>query len=664
MVRHVCIHGHFYQPPRENPWLGYIELQDSAYPYHDWNERITAECYASNATARILNAERKIDEIVNNYARMSFNFGPTLLAWMRSCAPEVYKAVLEADRLSQQMFSGHGSAMAQAYNHMIMPLATLRDKRTQVIWGIRDFEYTFQRSPEGMWLPETAVDLETLDVLAEQGIRFTILAPHQAARVRPKGSSTWSSASDGIDPRMAYDIRLPSGRSISLFFYDDPISRAVAFEQLLTSGESFALRLAGGFSPDNDHPQLVNIATDGETYGHHHRFGEMALAYALRYMEDNKLAQITNYGEYLAKNPPTCEVEILENTSWSCVHGVERWRADCGCRAGGKPQWNQAWRAPLREALDWLRDSLAEAYADRIQPFVQDPWATRDDYIYVVHDRSQKKLRSFLARRSLNPLKTHETVSVLKLLELQRNAMLMFTSCGWFFNELSGIETVQVLRYAARTLQLAREVLDQDLEPNFLELLGKATSNFPEFGNGRDVYEKFVRPAKIDLKSVAAHYAISSLFEEYNAKARIYCYRVNVADYQKQEAGKARLVTGRARVTSEVIHESASVAFGLLHFGDHNINAGVGESQSPEEYRGMVAELSSAFSTVDSPRVIRTLDKHFGMTAYTVRSLFRDEQRKVLSSILESTLAAVESSYRQIYETNYPLMRLDRKSVV
>ncbi|HET8916453.1 MAG TPA: glycoside hydrolase, partial [Candidatus Binatia bacterium] len=359
MKRYICIHGHFYQPPRENPWLESVELQDSAYPYHDWNERVTAECYAPNSVSRILDGDNQIIQLVNNYSKISFNFGPTLLAWLEAKAPDVYDAILEADRESQKNFSGHGSALAQVYNHMILPLANARDRRTQILWGIRDFQRRFKRLPEGMWLPETAVDIESLEILAELGIRFTILAPHQADRVRPIGGRVWHDVSGSrIDPTQAYEQRLPSGRKIALFFYDGPIARAVAFEGLLSSGEHLANRLVGAFDDGRNRPQLVHIATDGESYGHHHRFGDMALAYALNTIESNQLAQLTNYGEYLERHLPTHQVEIIEKTSWSCFHGIDRWWSNCGCNSGGRPGWNQEWRTPLRGALDTLRDSL------------------------------------------------------------------------------------------------------------------------------------------------------------------------------------------------------------------------------------------------------------------------------------------------------------------
>ncbi len=658
MERYICIHGHFYQPPRENAWLESIELQDSAYPYHDWNERVTAECYAPNTASRILDNEKYITQIVNNYARISFNFGPTLLAWLENSAPDVYQAILSADKESQRSFSGHGSALAQAYNHMIMPLANLRDKRSQVIWGIRDFEHRFGHKPEGMWLPETAVDLETLDILAEMGIKFTILAPHQTGRVRQMGTEKWNDSKDGsIDPTMAYELNLPSGRKLALFFYDGPIARTVAFENLLSSGEDFANRLVGAFSDKRTWPQLVHIATDGETYGHHHRFADMAVAYALHYIETNNLAKITNYGEFLEKHPPTHEIEIIENTSWSCTHGIERWRSDCGCNTGGHPKWNQAWRAPLRQSLDWLRDAVAPKYEETARQFLKDPWAARDDYIDIILNRSAENIQSFLSKHVTHELSDDERIKALKLLELQRHAMLMYTSCGWFFDELSGIETVQIIQYGGRVIQLARELLGDDTEQKFLDLLAQAKSNIPELSDGRHIYEEFVRPSMVDLIKVGAHYAISSLFEEYVEQARIYCYNVEREDYQTFAAGKPKLAVGRAKVTSVITGESSLLSFGVQHFGDHNVNAGVREYQGEEAYKLMVQETSQTFCAADFPEVIRLLDKHFGSSTYSLKSLFRDEQRKALDRILESTLAEIEVAYRQLYEHHFPPMR-------
>lgn len=658
MERYICIHGHFYQPPRENPWLEAVEFQESAYPYHDWNERITAECYRQNAASRILDGQDRIVQIVNNYARISFNIGPTLLAWLEQNAPTVYAAILEADRISQDRFSGHGSAMAQAYNHMIMPLANRYDKLTQVIWGIRDFEQRFKRKPEGMWLPETAVDLETLDMMAAQGVRFTILEPHQARAVRKPGDRVWSDVSGGrIDPTRPYLLNLPSGQTINIFFYDGPVSRAVAFERLLSNGETFAHRIAGTFNDRRTWPQLAHIATDGESYGHHHRHGDMALAYALRYIEASGLARLTNYGEYLDRHPPSIEVQIVEHTAWSCVHGVERWRSNCGCNSGGRPGWTQAWRRPLREALDWLRDTLIPLFETLGCKLLRDPWLARNDYITVILDRSPDNVERFLNRHARYPLNATEQTTVLKLMELQRHAMLMYTSCGWFFDDISGIETVQVIQYAGRVLQLAQDLFGDRIETRFLSLLEQAKSNVALHRDGRQIYEKIVRPSMVDLTQVGAHYAMSSLFEKYADQDQVYCYRVKREDYHLLPAGKARLALGRATIISDVTRETSRVSFGVLHLGDHNLSGGVRAAMDDGAYTLLVEEITDTFLRADIPGVIRLVDKHFGAETYSLKLLFRDEQREILNTILDANLAEVENTYRQIYENHAPLMR-------
>lgn len=713
MERYICIHCHYYQPPRENPWLEAIELQDSAYPFHDWNERITAECYAPNAAARILDGEGYITQIVNNYAKISYNFGPTLLAWMAHARPDVYQAILAADEASRHRFSGHGSALAQAYNHMILPLASSRDKRTQVLWGIRDFEFRFGRRPEGMWLPETAVDLESLELLAEMGVRFTILAPRQANRVRPlegdgsggggsggggggsgggsgggagsggrgagesgggggggsggSSGSEWSRRRSGggawqdvsgerIDPTRAYLLHLPSGRTINLFFYDGPISRGVAFERLLDRGEHLADRLLGAFSDGRSWPQLVHIATDGETYGHHHHMGEMALAYAMHYLEKEKKATLTNYGEYLERHPPTHEVEIFESSSWSCVHGVERWRKDCGCNSGMHAGWSQAWRAPLRQALDWLRDRLAALYEREASALLKDPWGARDESIQLILNRSPANLERFFTVHAKRSLSGPEKTRVLELLELQRHAMLMFTSCGWFFDEISGIETVQVITYAARAVQLARRVGGEDLEPQLSERLAEAKSNIPEYGDGRRIYETLVKPAEVDLNKVGAHYALSSLFEEYAERQQLFCYKVEAQNYKLFESGKARMALGCARISSDITLEADNICFGALHFGDHNLIGGICRQKDPGTYEAMRQRVAEAFGRVDFPEVLRLFDDSMG-TSYSLRSLFRDEQRRIIDSVLQSTLTEVEAAYRRIFVDNESLMR-------
>jgi alpha-amylase/alpha-mannosidase (GH57 family) len=621
-VRSICIHGHFYQPPRENAWLEAVETQDGAHPYHDWNERITEECYAQNASSRILDANDRITKIVNNYASISFNFGPTLLSWLEERAPETYDAVIHADRISRER-SGHGNAIAQAYNHMIMPLATPRDRRTQVRWGVRDFEHRFGHKPDGMWLPETAVDIDSLEALAEEGIRFTILEPSQAI--------------GAIDPARPYRCPLPSGKSIVIFFYDGPISRAVAFENLLARGEYLAHRLLG--APG----QLVNIATDGETYGHHHRFGDMALAYAIDYITQNNLARAVNYACYLDDNPPVDDVQIRERTSWSCIHGVGRWERDCGCNAGAPAGWNQQWRTPLREALDWLRDECAVIFETAGARVLRDPWLARDDYIDVILDRSDDNVDAFLAKHAID----NDSTAALELLEMQRNAMLMFTSCGWFFNEVSGIETVQVLQYAARVIQLAEKITGRNLEPEFLDRVGEA----------RPVYERQVKPTRLDLRRVAAHYAVASLFDSFGHEDRVYCYGVRQEDFETFRAGRAKMAAGLITVTSRITREEAAFEFTVIHLGETELTGGVRPATSAAHYEAMKRDLSEDLRVNGVSSVIRVLDEYFAEPLLSIRSLFRDEQRRILNFLCNATLGEAESAFRQLHERYDPLMR-------
>jgi alpha-amylase/alpha-mannosidase (GH57 family) len=684
--RTICIHGHFYQPPRENPWLETVEAQESAAPWHDWNDRITAECYAPNGAARIVNHQNEIIRILNNYARMSFNFGPTLLSWLEQNAPRVHEAIVHADARSQKRYSGHGSAMAQVYNHLIMPLASTRDRITQIRWGIADFRYRFGREPEGMWLSETAVDSESLDLLAQHGIRFTLLAPHQCARIRSLAASApaakaTASAKDpkepaepawietpnaSVDTTRPYLVRLKEGRSIAVFFYDGPRSRAIAFEGLLNSGEGFAQRLISGFKPESADAQIVHVATDGESYGHHHRYGEMALAWVLHSLQnhvqnsDPGRPHLTNYGEFLEKYPPRFEAQIVENTSWSCAHGIERWRSDCGC-SSGRPGWNQKWRTPLREALDALRDAVAPLYHEAAVRLFKDPDAARNDYISVVLDRSRASREAFFASHALYELNEEERTRVLMLMELQRHSMLMYTSCGWFFDDISGIETVQVIAYAGRVLQLAQELFGKraaTLEKKFVDRLASAKSNLAEQKDGATVYNRYIRSMQVGLEQVAAHYAISSIFTSYPDEADIFCYSVRRLAYDSVLSGRVRLAVGQALICSKITEAAETVAFAVLHFGDQNITAVVKrfDPAKSSEYDQFVEEAKAAVNLADFPEVVRVFDRHFGAQTYSLRSLFRDEQKRILEILLTSTLEEVESSLSAIYENQASLL--------
>jgi alpha-amylase/alpha-mannosidase (GH57 family) len=656
--RYVCVHGHFYQPPRENPWLEAVEQQDSAAPHHDWNERITDECYRPNTQSRILDGEGWIERIVNNYARISFNFGPTLMSWLEHHAPDVHDAVVEADRLSLDRFGGCGSALAQPYNHMIMPLANRRDRLTQLRWGIEDFRYRFGREPEGMWLPEAAANTATLEDLAAHGIAFTVLAPRQAKRFRQRGASDWTDCrSAGIDPSRAYACTLPSGRSIALFFYDGPISQAVAFERLLNNGNHFASRLLDALSDARDWPQLAHIATDGETYGHHHRYGDMALAVALQAIENDPAVELTNYARFLELHPPKLEVEIHDDSSWSCIHGVERWRSDCGCNALNRHGWNQKYRKPLRDALDNLRDRLGPLFQSAAVEYLSDPWAARDEYIRVINDRSEESLRAFLERHAIHPLHEQARVRVLHLLEMQRHAMLMYTSCGWFFDDISGIEAVQVLLYAARAIQIAESVFGREFEADFLLDLDKAPSNIPELRSGREVYERYVAPAKVDLPRVGAHYAVASLFKETAGGGAIYCYQANSLGERSFNAGRTRMVVGRVRLTSDVTRDSESLSYAVLHAGDHIISGGARKLRGDHAFDELVDTVATAFDNGDIAGIIHAMEAEFGTSSFSLGSLFKDEQRRIAQAISRSAIVQVESVYSSLHEQHQALLR-------
>jgi alpha-amylase/alpha-mannosidase (GH57 family) len=660
MERYVCIHGHFYQPPRENPWLEEVELQDLAYPYHDWNDRITEECYRQNAASRILGPDKKIIDIVNNYSQISFDFGPTLLSWLERHAADVYNSIIEADKKSREIFSGHGAAIAHAYNHIIMPLANTRDKRTQIIWGIRDFERRFGRKPEGMWLPETAVDLETLDILAEYDIKFTILAPHQARRMRQIKDGQWKIVErDKFDTTQPYLCRLPSGRTINLFFYHGPVASEVNSGTLLQNGEIFARKMAWIFTAKSEEPQLAHVAADGETYGHHHRYADMALAYCLHYIKSNNLAKITVYGEYLEKFPPTCEVEIYESSSWSCSHGIERWRSNCGCCYGRYPSGQQQWRTPLRQAMDWLRDRLASEYESKMAQFAPDPWKLRDEYLSVINNRTTETIENFISNFIHKELTFDEKVTFLKLMEMQRNALLMYTSCGWFFDDICGIEAVQIMLYAARAIQLAKETVNKDLEPEFENILEKAPTNTREFANGKAAYQSLVKIGSIDLNRVAVHLAISSIFtEKLDEKTDIYSYTAKTEIYDRVDAGIQSLATGRTTIQSNIVLEEYTVDFAVMYLGQTNLVCAAVGRMADDKFSSVQRDMRNAFLKGDAAGIMRLMNTVFNGSNYSLWHLFRDQQRHILYHMLETTWLEIEASFRHIYENNCTIMQV------
>ena len=669
---YICVHGHFYQPPRENPSLDTVGRQPSAAPFHDWNERILYESYRPNAFARILNDRGEVVRIVNNYERMSFNIGPTLMSWLERHDLETYRRILEADRVSCDRYNGHGNAIAQAYNHIILPLANQRDKVTQVRWGVADFKRRFGRDPEGIWLAETAVDNASLEVLISEGIRFIVLAPSQAARCRQYGLADgfddWQSVENGeIDATRPYRCFLPmqaNGRNyIDIFFYDGPISGDMGFSDILLSSESFADRLGGAVRVDKDRSgqerasQLISVATDGETFGHHRSGAEKALCYALTEEFANRGWQTTNYAHYLSMCSPTWEVQLKPATAWSCSHGVERWRSDCGCGGGGG--WQQQWRKPLRNALDWLRDRLSVVYEKQGAMLFGDPWEARNGYIEVVGDRTESALDRFFAQHQTHALSARERTRALQLLEMQRHALLMYTSCGWFFDEISRPEGTQILCYAARAIELA-EILDNtDLEIDFVRQLAQAPSNVDYFKDGAGVYCKQVKPAQVSIEQVVAQYAMSSLFDTYRAEHHaaqpLYCYLVERQDYYQQPLGAMTLAIGQVRVTATMTQEQTTLAFAVLHLGGQDFHCGIQSFSSRMAYGEAKAAVIDAFSSMSIAQSVMAVTEQFSQT-YTLQDLFAEERQRIMQQLNQETLERLDQLYEQVYRENYGVL--------
>lgn len=650
----LTIHGHFYQPPRENPWLEAIELQDSALPFHDWNERINKECYNPNSVSKIVDSRNRILDVVNNYEYMSYNFGPTLLSWMEQFAPLTYERIIKADIESIPEHSGHGNALAQVYNHIIMPLANEEDKQTQVKWGIRDFEYRFGRKPEGMWLAETAVDDDTLRVLEENGIKFTILSPYQAAKFRQKGDKEWTDVSWGnIDPARSYRYYIKSapGKYIDLFFYDGAISRSVAFDELLKDGNKFSKRLKEGVSDCRDFPQLINIATDGESYGHHTKFGDMALAYVLKIKAKDEGFTITNYGEYLEKYRSDCEVDIKQASSWSCFHGVGRWKEDCGCSTGGHPGWNQKWRKPLRDALDYLRDELISIYEEQGKKYFNtDIWEVRNRYVDVILDRGDMNVKKFQKETFLPNLSDEDKVKAMELLEIQRQSMLMYTSCGWFFSEISGIETVQIMKYAARAMQLAAKFTDKNIEEHFLNILAEAKSNIPEHGTGKDIFERFVKPSIVTAKQIASLWALSSLYQDFEDEEDVYCYTITKKAYKKVHKGTSTFIIGHIEVQSKITLQKSNLIFALMQYSGGDFHCAIKEYSDEAEFNKIKTELIKTYLMNTLTEIIRALDEYFGKEYFTLKDIFIEERRKILQILLKGKLEKFAQTYQEMYD--------------
>jgi alpha-amylase/alpha-mannosidase (GH57 family) len=674
----VVLHGHFYQPPRENPWLETIEPQPSAAPFHDWNERIYWECYRPNAFARLVDSEGQILEIVNNFAHLSFNIGPTLMGWLERYDPEVYHRIQQGDRLSRARL-GFGNAIAQNYNHIILPLANERDKITQIHWGIEDFRRHFGRAPEGMWLAETAVDSATLMALVDAGIRFSILAPTQAARCRPiprpdQARPDWFEVSDNtIDPTQPYRCFLPEGRWIDLFFYDGPISRDLSFGGLLHNAEQLGDRLTDLIRPGAT--QVICVAADGETFGHHKPGAEKGLAYAFRRTFPQRGWQMTNFAHYLHHHPPQWEVELKPTTAWSCAHGVDRWQRDCGC--GREDNTQQQWRQPLRESLNGLRDELAAIFERWGSPLFKEVWQARNDYIQLIgepmtspsaaHDPAgASKIAHFLEAHQSRSLQPLEQIDALRLLEMQRQSLLMFTSCGWFFEELSRPEGVQILRYAARAIELAAAVSGRQLETGFLDQLRPARSNVALFSDGAAVYDQLVRPGQVSLNHVAAFAAMRQglsrhLYSESNRStalpSQIYACSLHWSEIRWRRIGNLSLMLGQLGVVWNRTQEGQTLNYVVAYLGQNDIQAWLLPTGHAAEWTATQHRLLEESLGGAPTRVILEISRCLPAAELIgLADLLPEERQILLRQLSQATLERLNDVYAQIYRDNTVLI--------
>ncbi len=665
---YFAIHGHFYQPPRENPWIEQIEIQKSAAPFHDWNERIYHECYLPNTLARVLDEKGFIVDMVNNFEGINFNVGPTLMSWLEEKYPSTYRKIIEADQKSRPAHHGHGNAIAQVYNHMIMPLANKRDKITQVKWGIEDFKKRFVRDPKAIWLPETACDEETLEVIVSEGMKYVILEPSQAKAVRPLKEEKWQDASDGkIDPKHPYRCFLKNDpeKFIDVFFYDGPISRAVGFGDLAFEARMFMDRVESA-KIDSPEAQLIHLATDGETFGHHKAFGDRALAYLLSVEAPKRGFKIVNHSEYLETHPPKYAVrpnfgEKGEGTSWSCAHGIKRWSDHCGCRGAGPAEWTQYWRKPLRESLDWLRDELAKVFEMHGSSYLKDVWHARNEYIRLILDRSEKNVHDFFNQHAARALNQEETTNCLKLLEMERHAMLMYTSCGWFFTEISGIETAQILQYAARAIQLAEEITNHSYESEFLNRLSAAKSNVMHLKDGRGIYEKMAKSCLVHFSHVISYYGINSIFEEYTQKElNFYCYKLQVLQQHKESYGNMSLNFGRVKISSLITREENDLVFVVLRFGVYDFRCSVKPFKDQSEFDNLEEKLFDGLHSFNAIELIREIDHFVGSAYYSLKDIPLEWRMMIISTLTRESIEKINEAYDRIYEENQLMNRIYR----
>ncbi len=469
--RYVIIHGHFYQPPRESPWTGLISPEPGAAPFPNWNEKILSECYIANGRAHVMDG--RVVHIRNNYTTLNFDFGPTLASWLERHGAHAYRAIRHGDQLSAAARGGHGNAIAQSYSHSILPLLRPRDRALQIAWGIEDFAARFKRRPEGMWLPECAADHDTLRDAAAAGIKFVILAPEQG-RFRGAGAER-----RGAGPF----IWRADALSLAVFRFDRDLSRMVSFDHGLADGGGLANSIAEA-AARVEPGGVVMMATDGETFGHHKRHGDAELARAIAALELRDDVRLTNCAEYLALHPEGMgSFEIDAPSSWSCPHGVERWRAACGCRFDQATR--QEWRGPLREAMDFVNNHCLVVYDRFAPPLAANAAAALSESIRLAIDPDPALHEEFFAHHRVSSEPNRQ--SLLRLFEMERAAQAALTSCAWFFDDFGGPEGRVVLRWAARAVELAAE-FSLGVEPELLERLRQIRSIRREIGDAATLY--------------------------------------------------------------------------------------------------------------------------------------------------------------------------------
>jgi hypothetical protein len=543
-----------------------------------------------------------------------------------------------------------------------MPLAMDRDKETEVLWGMADFERRFHRKPEALWLPEAAVNYATLQVLVKYRMRYLILSPFQALRVKPLGGKKWTDVSQGrIDTTRPYRCFIQDGSGkklldhfIDIFFYNGIISKEIAFGDLLKDGNNFCNRFTQFYQESKQRPQLIHVATDGETYGHHMKFGEMALAYALDKGFPTRGLELINYGSFLKRFPPVHEVEIDEGpkgegTSWSCAHGVGRWKEDCGCSTGGKTGWNQKWRKPLREALDFLRDELSQVFEREGKKIFQDVWKARDRYIEVILNRSPEGIKNFFDQYGARGLDPKGRIEGLKLLEMQRHALQMYTSCGWFFNDLAGIETIIVLQHAARAIQLAEEWSGEEIEKKFVQHLSEAKSNLPEMGKGDQVYQLLVKPKRVTPEKVVNHFAIASLLDPGDGEKKIFSHRLEKIRYEKMESEENLLVIGQVRVASEIIPEPREFLFGLIPSKREVFRTWVLEKKGGVEFSTLKEKAQENFGRGER-EMTGVLAALLGKRMFTIKDTFKEERQAIFQKLIQKEFDEHCQSYADLFD--------------